>query len=314
MKSISYFIILALSAVMTLQVANAEEKAMIVYLKSGEAVQYRLSDVDSIVYDKYRTYLNGYEYVDLGLSVKWATCNVGAQSSEEAGYYIAWGDTVGYVDFEVDERAFTWDTYKYSKGSNQTLTKYCDRQEYGCVAVEATDSTEAVRYTDELSSLVADDDAALRYMGEGWRIPTRREMIELKNKCYWEWTNSYAGTGVNGYIVYRAKAEGDKGKFSYDKPVLDAEYTLNDTHIFLPAAGYRRGEGGVNTTNFNKAGVWSYGKMGNYWSSDLRANEPYKAYYHNFSETTGRNEIGIAERYMGRSVRAVCDVADVAEE
>ena len=54
--------------------------------------------------------------------------------------------------------------------------------------------------------------------------------------------------------------------------------------------------------------------MGNYWSSDLRANEPCKAYCHNFTYKTGKLEIGIAERYMGRSVRAVCDVTDVAEE
>lgn len=32
--------------------------------------------------------VNGHEYVDLGLSVKWATCNVGADSPEEYGTYF----------------------------------------------------------------------------------------------------------------------------------------------------------------------------------------------------------------------------------
>ena len=37
--------------------------------------------------------INGHEYVDLGLSVKWAMCNVGASSPEEYGDYYAWGET-----------------------------------------------------------------------------------------------------------------------------------------------------------------------------------------------------------------------------
>ena len=35
------------------------------------------------------------EYVDLGLSVKWATCNLGASSPEQLGKYYAWGETTG---------------------------------------------------------------------------------------------------------------------------------------------------------------------------------------------------------------------------
>ncbi|WP_290091377.1 PEGA domain-containing protein, partial [uncultured Muribaculum sp.] len=37
--------------------------------------------------------INGHEYVDLGLSVKWAACNVGASSPEDYGNYYAWGET-----------------------------------------------------------------------------------------------------------------------------------------------------------------------------------------------------------------------------
>ncbi|MBQ0156683.1 MAG: hypothetical protein KBT22_08950, partial [Bacteroidales bacterium] len=37
--------------------------------------------------------IEGHDYVDLGLSVKWATCNIGASKPEEYGDYFAWGET-----------------------------------------------------------------------------------------------------------------------------------------------------------------------------------------------------------------------------
>jgi len=49
---------------------------------------------------------NGHEYVDLGLSVKWATCNVGAQNPEDYGDYFGWG--------EVNPKdSYTWENYRY---------------------------------------------------------------------------------------------------------------------------------------------------------------------------------------------------------
>lgn len=36
--------------------------------------------------------INGHEYVDLGLSVKWATSNVGADNPWDYGDYYAWGE------------------------------------------------------------------------------------------------------------------------------------------------------------------------------------------------------------------------------
>ena len=66
---------------------------------------------------------NGYTYVDLGLSVKWATCNVGAIKPEVYGYYFAWG--------EVEPKTtYNWSTYKYCKGTNKTITKYCNSLAY----------------------------------------------------------------------------------------------------------------------------------------------------------------------------------------
>ena len=43
-------------------------------------------------------YVNGYAAVDLGLSVKWATCNVGAESPEDYGDYYQWGSLTPLPD------------------------------------------------------------------------------------------------------------------------------------------------------------------------------------------------------------------------
>ena len=69
---------------------------------------------------------NGHDYVDLGLSVKWATCNVGASTPEEYGYYFAWGET-------EPKTIYDWTTYKWCRGSNATLTKYNTDNDYGIV-------------------------------------------------------------------------------------------------------------------------------------------------------------------------------------
>ena len=59
---------------------------------------------------------NGYEYVDLGLSVNWATCNIGAIAPEGYGEYYAWGET------ETKDSCI-WRNYKYSDGADK-MTKW----------------------------------------------------------------------------------------------------------------------------------------------------------------------------------------------
>ena len=141
----------------------------------------------------------GHEYVDLGLSVKWATCNVGASKPEEYGDYFAWGETEGY---NSSKKSFSWSTYKWCKGSSSTLTKYCTSF-YGTV--------------DKKTVLDKEDDAAYVNWGGSWRMPTKAEQDELRNtsNCTWTWTTM---NGVNGYKV-RSKKNGNS--------------------IFLPAAGNR---------------------------------------------------------------------------
>ena len=114
------------------------------------------------------------EAVDLGVSVKWATCNLGATKPEEYGNYYAWGETTTKSDY-------SWSTYKYG---SDALTKYCTDSHYGTV--------------DNKTTLEAGDDAATQNWGGNWRMPTIEEWEELFEKCTWKWTTL---NGVNGYEV-----------------------------------------------------------------------------------------------------------------
>ena len=105
-----------------------------------------------------------YEAVDLGLSVKWATFNVGATKPEEYGDYFAWGETA-----PKDE--YTWPNYKHCYGSATSLIKYCSYSSFGRV--------------DNKEILESEDDAAQMNWGANWRMPTLDELEELKENCGW---------------------------------------------------------------------------------------------------------------------------------
>ena len=126
---------------------------------------------------------NGHEYVDLGLSVKWATCNVGATTSEEYGDYFAWGET-------EPKDYYDWYNYKYCNGAYNTITKYCISSYNGKV--------------DNKTTLELTDDVAHVNWGGKWRMPTTEEQDELKStsNCTWTWTTQ---NGVKGYKVTSKK-------------------------------------------------------------------------------------------------------------
>ena len=126
------------------------------------------------------------DYVDLGLpsGTLWATCNVGASSPEDYGDYFAWGETEGYNSGKTD---FSWSTYKWCEGTQKSFTKYCNDSEYGYNG-----------YTDNLTELELEDDAAYVNWGPGWRIPSREQLTELdKNTNKVETTQN----GVRGLLI-----------------------------------------------------------------------------------------------------------------
>ncbi|MBQ8531626.1 MAG: protein kinase [Parabacteroides sp.] len=114
--------------------------------------------------------INGHDYVDLGLSVKWATCNVGASSPSDYGDYFAWGETSP--------------KYSYTRENSVTYKK-----NIGDIAGNA-------RY-----------DAARANWGSSWRLPTGSECQELVDRCTWTWTTQgghegYKVTGRNGNSIF----------------------------------------------------------------------------------------------------------------
>lgn len=121
--------------------------------------------------------ISPYVAVDLGLSVKWATFNVGATAPEEYGDYFAWGET-------ETKSTYDWSTYKFCNGSKDTQTKYNYNSNYGVV--------------DNKTTLDLEDDVAHVKWGGEWRMPTRTEIIQLENNCTWDWTTQ---NGVKGYLV-----------------------------------------------------------------------------------------------------------------
>ena len=142
-----------------------------------------------------------HEYVDLGLSVKWATMNVGANTPEDYGDYFSWGEIEPKDEYSLM-------TYKYfdwngSGGLTGGLTKYNTNNNYGTV--------------DNKIQLELGDDAARADWGGSWRMPTDAELTELREQCRWTWKNQ---NGVRGYKVTSMS---------------------NGNSIFLPAAGFRSG-------------------------------------------------------------------------
>ena len=126
--------------------------------------------------------LNGYDWVDLGLSVKWATKNIGASSPSDYGDYFAWGETQTKSTFYwsncfdcLDNDGKSWGTYKI--GGKTSISPTSGR------------------------------DTARENWGGMWRIPTIAEFEELCNKCDWTWTSQgghegYKVTGPNGNSIF----------------------------------------------------------------------------------------------------------------
>ena len=139
------------------------------------------------------------EAIDLGLSVKWASCNVGASVPQDYGDYFAWG--------EIEPKTeYNWPTYKWCNGDSSTLTKY------------NTDSSGGL--VDNKTVLDYEDDPAYANLGGSWHMPTSKEWEELIEKCNWKWTvqngvNGYKIKGANGNSIFLPAAGGRNNSTLY---------------------------------------------------------------------------------------------------
>ena len=139
-------------------------------------------DKSITLYAQWHEYLgreNHHEYIDLGLSVNWATCNIGATNPENYGEYFAWG--------HIDEcEYYGWfGDYRWCSGYSNTLTKYNTKSTSGSIV-------------DNKTTLEITDDAAAANWGGDWRMPTNAEIAELCENCIWVLTTQ---NGVLGYKV-----------------------------------------------------------------------------------------------------------------
>ena len=223
-------------------------------------------------------------YVDLGLSIRWATMNVGAITPDDYGDYFAWGETETYYESGYSrsdspawksgyESGYSWSSYKWCNGTYDSLTKYCPKD-------KSNSHWGGSGTADGYTTLRTEDDVARVLLGDEWRLPTIVEFQELIDNCFAEWVtvNGVPGcrftSNVNGYT---------------------------NQSIFLPAAGDRYG-------NDILSSVDSYGA---YWSSTIYSERPNGAQslrFDNFTDDSGKVTVALEEyghRFRGFTVRPV---------
>lgn len=180
MKKIILSVIVAISATsMSAQTVN-------VHFKNGQQIQFSSNNVDYVDFSEKApdpTVTAG-AVVDLGLSVYWCSCNVGAEAPEEYGDYFAWGET------------------KSKSSYNQANYSYYDSNK--AQYMDIGDNISGTAY-----------DAATVNLGNDWKMPTKEQLQELIDKCTWEWTqingiNGYKVTGANGNSIFLPAGEYNK--------------------------------------------------------------------------------------------------------
>lgn len=171
----------------------------------------------------------GHAYVDLALpsGTLWATCNVGANTPEGYGNYYAWGE----------------------------------------IATKEVYDAGSYAYSDSPATLPASADIATVSWGDGWRMPTKDEMVELFDNCVNIWTSQ---NGVVGRLFT----------------------ATNGNTLFLPASGAR-----VDDT------LDGIGEYGYYWTTSLNSEYPEAAW----ALTSITEDCGVSsvERFFGMTIRPV---------
>jgi hypothetical protein len=179
-----------------------------------------------------------HEAVDLGLDVKWANCNIGANVPEQYGGLYGWGDPTGLLTSRIFSDYIGLDPPQDICGS--------------------------------------DYDIAHIQWGEGWRLPSFEEILELKEKCSWTWISKT----FNNKIIYGMKVTGPNGNY-----------------IFLPAAGVRGGD-----DYYSLEDVYGF-----YWCGKLYENSNKHAWFLGFTSSGASLGFGNYYRYVGSSIRPVTE-------
>ena len=186
----------------------------------------------------------------------WATMNVGATKEHEFGLYFQWGDISGCEedpDSYTSAHDYWWNAYRFSQYDSPialddydispNFKKYCYTSSYGYNG-----------FTDQLTELELKDDAARRYWGGNWRMPTKEDFEQLVEKCDYEAFNGVdfgQEGGYNNTDIYGIRFRGR------------GDYSANV--IFIPWAGYCYMAITSQNDYYDKQVNW----LGRYWTSNL---------------------------------------------
>lgn len=217
--------------------------------------------------------------VDLGLSVKWASCNLGASYPEGTGDYYAWGEILPYYQdghgsdnpcgyWRDGKTGYNWDSYKYY--NNGGITKYCDNT-----------STAASHWSGEgqpdgKTRLDLEDDVANILLKGNWHIPSKSEWQELQKNCT---LKEVTRNGVTGLLCTSR---------------------INGNSIFFPVCYYRK-----ENKMSNVHGVYNITSNYHYWTSERSSSYSPEAALFTTIIDIKDGPIRGKERYIGMVIRPV---------
>lgn len=157
--------------------------------------------------------ISGDQAVDLGLSVKWAGYNVGAEAPEEIGDFFVWGE-IDPCDPEIP----------------------CDRDNW--IYIDENDNISKYNANDKKLVLDAADDAATAAWGADYRTPTAKEVEELIKGCDWTYVKY---KGVTGWVATKkAPKAPEAGEGGGEDPAPAPVVEEDLPSIFFPVTGFRK--------------------------------------------------------------------------
>lgn len=155
------------------------------------------------------------QFVDLGLpsGLKWAKCNLGAETETDYGNYYMWGSTEPSTAEECN-----WANTPFNNG----LSLY-DEEHF---------TTHKSEWLNDKDNLKPEFDAAYKATDGAARMPTQDDIQELIDNTFHEWVENFNNSNVNG-MKFISKT--DKSKY-----------------IFIPAAGgcYGGSDGSVGDNGY----------------------------------------------------------------
>lgn len=254
---------------------------------------------------KFKDPYNGHQYVEIAAkydgtnvtTLKWATCNVGADSPQESGWYFFWAGTVGY---EYDSANSKWVTAEsgaeLSDGFKKVNAPYYLRTDSNDnILFSKYIGTLSPPYRDPLVLSDADalktvldqeDDAAHVNWGGSWRMPKYQEFGAMADVTYWAWDDT-----DKGFYVFSPDDTHTAGTWVSNIP---GDLSKTSALLFFPATGYG------STYRLREVGVAQY------WSSCVDVAGPYYAECLNISSSY-RITGGGQYRSFGNPVRPVSD-------